>query len=84
MCDGNNNNEDLYILPLRWLFLLQFGKIGDAIYENFQNASCTPIKFFVEENVYSWHLKTHGPHNYLQSFYLAAHIHKCRGKNYIH
>ena len=26
----------------------------------------------------NWHPKTHGPHNYLQSFYLAALIHKCR------
>ena len=36
---------------------------------------------FVEENLDSWHPKTHGPRNYLQSFYLAALIHKCRGEN---
>ena len=30
------------------------------------------MQFFVEENLVSWHPKTHGPRNYLQSFYLAA------------
>ena len=39
------------------------------------------MQFFAEENLGSWHPKTHGPRNYLQSFYLAALIHKCRGKN---
>ena len=80
-CDGNDNIEHLYILPSRWISLLKYEIIGDAIRENFQNDSCTPIKFFVEENVVSWHPKTHGPRNYLQSFYLAALIHKCRGEN---
>ena len=83
MCDGSYNIEHLYILPSKWLFLLQFEKIGDAIYENFQNASCTPIQFFVEENLNSWHPKTHGPCNYLQIFYLAALIHKCGEKKRI-
>ena len=55
MCDVSNNIENLYILNSIWLFLLQFEKIGDAINENFQNASCTPIKFFAEENLDSWH-----------------------------
>ena len=81
MCDGSDNIEHLYILPSRWLFLLQFETIGDAIHEKFQNASCTPIEFFVEENLDSWHLKNHGPRNYLRSFYLAALIHKCEKKN---
>ena len=36
---------------------------------------------FVEKNLGNWHPKTHGPRNYLQSFYLAALIHKCREKN---
>ena len=35
---------------------------------------------FFEENLVSWHPKTHGPRNYLQSFYLASLIHKCREK----
>ena len=38
------------------------------------------MQFFVEENLVSWHPKTHGPRNYLQSFYLAAIIHKCGGE----
>ena len=66
----------------RWLFLLKYDKIGDEIHEIFQNASCTPIKFFVEENLASWHPKTYGPRNYLQSFYLATLIHKCGKKEY--
>ena len=81
-CDGNNNIEHLHILPSRWLYLLKFDNFGDTIHENFQNASCTPIQFFVEENLVSWHTKTHGPCNYLQNFYLAALIHKCGRKKY--
>ena len=80
MCDGNDNIEHLYTLPSRWLFLIQFESFSDAIYEKFQNASCTPI-FFVEENLGSWHPKTHGPRIYLQIFYLVALIHKCREGN---
>ena len=45
-CDGNNNIEQLYILPSRWLYLLKFDNFGDAIHEKFQNASCTPMQFF--------------------------------------
>ena len=80
-CDGIGTFEHLYILPSRWISLLKYEIIGDTIQEKFQNAIGTPIKFFVEENLVSWHPKTHGPRNYLQSFYLAALIHKCRGKN---
>ena len=67
-------------MPSRWLYLPKFDNFCDAINEIFQNASCTPIQFFVEENLVSWHPKTHGPRNYLQSFYLSALIHKCRKK----
>ena len=81
--DGSNNIEQLYILPSRWLFLPKFDKIGDAIHEKFQNASCKSIPFFVEENLDSWHPKTHGPRNYLQSFYLDALIHKFWGEETI-
>ena len=31
---GNGNYEHLYILPSRWLCLLQFETIGEEIYEN--------------------------------------------------
>ena len=78
--DGKDNIEQLYILPSRWLYLLKFDNFGDAIYEIFQNTSCMPMQFFVEENLVSWHSKTHGHRNYFQSLYLAAIIHKCRGK----
>ena len=84
MCDGNDDIEHLYILPSRWLYLLQFEEFSDEIYEKFQNASCTPIKCFVEENFDNWHPKTHGPRNSLQSFYLAALIQKCGKKSIIH
>ena len=79
-CDGNDNIEHLYILPSRWLYLLKFDNFGDAIHEKFQNASCTPIQFFVEENLVSCHPETHGPRNYLHSFYLADLIHKYEKK----
>ena len=77
-CDGIGTFEQLYILPSRWISLLKYDIIGDAIRENLQNASCTPIKCFVEENLGNWHPKTHGPRNYFQSFYLAALIRKYR------
>ena len=83
-CNGSINIEQKYILPSRWLFLLKFDKIGAAIHEMFQNSSCTPMQFFLEENLDSWYPKTHGPRNYLQIFYLAALIHKCEKKHNIH
>ena len=79
-CGGSDNIEHCYMLPSRWKYLLEYDKIGDKIRANFQNACCTPIEFFVEENLGNWRPKTHGPRNYLQSFYLAALIHKCREK----
>ena len=63
------------------MYLLEYDIIGDEIRETFQNSSCTPIEFFVEENLGNWHPKTHGPRNYLHSFYLAALIHKYGGGN---
>ena len=69
------------MLPSRWMDLLEYDIIGDKICANFQNACCTPIEFFVEENVGNWHPRTHGHRNYLQIFYLSALIHKRRKKN---
>ena len=66
-CGGDENYEHLYILPSKWIDLLKYESISDEIYENFQKISCTPIKFFVEENFDSWHPKNHIPRNYLQS-----------------
>ena len=64
------------------VILLKFDNFGDAIHEIFLNASCTPMQFFVKKNLVSWYPKTHGPRNYLQSFYLAALIHKYEKKQY--
>ena len=44
---GHANYKHLYILPSRWLYLLQFEKIGEEIYENLQNAYCTPLEFLL-------------------------------------
>ena len=33
---GNELYEHLYILPSRWLYLLQFEEIGEEIYEHLQ------------------------------------------------
>ena len=35
---GYEHYEELYILPSRWLYLLQFRKINEEIYENSLNA----------------------------------------------
>ena len=80
-CGGNEFYEHLYILPSKWIYLLKFGKNGEEIYENLQNAYCKPLEFFVEENFDIWDPKIHGPRNYLQSLYLAAIIQKCGEKN---
>ena len=79
-CGGDANYEHLYILPSKWIDLLKYEITGDEIYDNLQNAYCTPYEFFVEENFDIWHPKIHGPRNYLQSFYLAALIQNC-GEN---
>ena len=49
MCGGPDNIEHFYMLPSRWIVLLQYDIIGDKIRANFQNACCTPIEFFVEK-----------------------------------
>ena len=69
-------------MPSQWIDLLKYEFIGDKIYENLQNAYCTPLECFVEENFDIWHSKIHGPFHYLQSFYLAALIQKCRETHY--
>ena len=57
-------------------------KIGEEIYENLQNAYCTPLEFFVEKIFDNWDPEIHSPRNYLHSFYLAALIKKCGGKKH--
>ena len=49
MCGGDDNIEHLYILPLRWLYILQFEDFSEEIYENFKNTSCTPIKILLRK-----------------------------------
>ena len=49
-CGGDERYEQLYIFPSKWIDLLKYENIGDGIYENLQNACCTPLEFFVEEN----------------------------------
>ena len=83
-CGGDTNYKYLYLLPSQWIDLLKYEFIGDEFYENLQNAYCTSLKFFIEENFDIWHPKIHGPRNYIQSFYLAALIQKCREKIIIH
>ena len=48
-CGGDENLEHLYILPSQWIDLLKYESISDKVYENLQNASYTPIKFFVRK-----------------------------------
>ena len=79
---GNEQYEHLYILPSIWLWLLQFETIDEEIYENLQNAYCTPLEFFVEKIFDIWDPEIHSPHNYLQSFYLADPIQICGGKKH--
>ena len=83
-CGGDVNYEHLYIFSSQWIDLFKYEIIGDEIYENLQNAYCTPLEFFVEESFDIWHPKIHGPRNYLQSFYLDALIQRCGEKIIIH
>ena len=50
-CGGSDNIEQFYMLSSRWMDLLEYDIIGDKIRANFQIACCTPIEFFVEENL---------------------------------
>ena len=79
---GNEHYEHLYIFPSRWLYLLQFEKIGEEIYENLQNAYCTPLGFFVEKKFDIWDPEIHDPRNYHQIFYLDALFQKFGGKKH--
>ena len=49
MCGGDENLEHLYILPSQWIDLLKYENICDEIYENLQNACCTPLKVLLRE-----------------------------------
>ena len=79
---GYEYYEHLYILPSIWLYLPQFEKTGEEIYEHLKTSYCTPLEFFVVKIFNIWDPEIHGPRNYLQRFYLAALIKKCGGKNH--
>ena len=74
----------IYIFSSKWIDLLKYESITDKFYENLQKGGCTPIKFFVEENFDNWHPKTHGPHNYLQSFIWLISFKNAGEKSVIH
>ena len=65
-------------------FYLNLKKLVTQFMKNFKMLAVHPIQFFVEENLDSWHTKTHGPSNYFQNSYLADLIHKCGEKKNIH
>ena len=48
---GYEHYEQLYILPSRWLSLLQFEKIGEEIYKILQDAYCTPLEFLLRKTL---------------------------------
>ena len=70
------------MLPKTWLEYLQYEEVDVEIPENLYNANCTPKYFFVDKYLESWDPKIHGPRNYLQSFYVAFIIDKCRTNNH--
>ena len=54
------------------------------ITQNFYNAYCTQKYIFVEEGFEIWDPKIHGPHNYVQIFYVATLTDECETeKHYI-
>ena len=79
MCNGDENIEHVYILPSQLIDLFKYQSISNEIYENLQNASCTPEKGFFKEFFDSWHPKTHVSRKYCQSCYFAAIIQKWGG-----
>ena len=69
--------QDGYIYLNLTILVTQFRK-------NFKMQAVRQYSLFVEENLDSWHPKNHSNRKCIQSFYLAALIHKCGGKNNIH
>ena len=48
-CGGSDYIEHCYMLPSRWIDILEYDIIGDKICANFQNACCTPIEFLLKK-----------------------------------
>ena len=59
------------MLPKTWLEYLQCEEVDMEITVNLFNATRTPKYFFVEKDFESWNTQIHGPHNYLQNFYVG-------------
>ena len=79
---GLLDTEHLFMIPINWLNHCEVLNVNVKIVQNFYNAHSTPKSFFVEKYFDSWDPKIHGPHNYLQIFYVAAIIDKCGIKNH--
>ena len=69
---GFLDTENLFMLPKTWLEYQKYAGVHVEITQNFYNAYCTQKYFFVEKDFESWDSKIHSPHDYLQSFYVAA------------
>ena len=76
MC-GFLYTEHLFILHINWLNHLKVPDVNVDILDNFYNTYCTQKYFFIEKYFESWDPKIHGPHIYLQNFYVADIIDKC-------
>ena len=69
------------MLPFNWLNHRKDLGVNVNILQNSYNAFHTPKPFFVEKYFESWDPKIHCTRNYLQIFYVAALIDKCRTTN---
>ena len=54
-------------------FYLNLTKLVTQFMNIFKMLAVSQYSFFVEENLDSWHPKTHGPRNYLQSLFGYSH-----------
>ena len=76
------DTEHLFMFPINWLEYQEFADVNVEITQNFYNAYRAQKYFFVEKYFKSWDPKIHGPHNYLQGFYVAALIEECGTKKH--
>ena len=80
---GFLDTEHLFMFPINGLEYQEFPDVNVKITQNFYNAYRAEKYFFVEKDFKIWDPEIHGPHNYLQSFYVAALIEECgTKKNY--
>ena len=60
------------MLPINWLNHHKVPDVNVDIVQNIYKSYTIPTYFFVEKYFDSWDPKIHGPHNYLQIFYVAS------------